>query len=139
MTPHINCDDLNLELETKTIDTGWVNLGKCIIHLKNKNKLTGKVRMRFNYPVYGKNYSKGYFFIQSGYDKNKIALKKVKIIRLDHIKYPFKGKIMLTTFSEKEYPLKHYIVSRAPIQFIGPTKGILSLRFRVIEKIELTR
>ena len=129
-------DDLENELETESLDTGWVNLGICIIHLKNKNKLTGIVRMRFNYPVYGKNYIKGYFFIKQGYDLKKLSLRKVKKIRLDHVRYPYKGKIMLTSFDGKEYPLKNYIVSREPIQFSSKNRGIINLRFRLIKFIE---
>ncbi len=132
----INADDLDKELnEAEAMDTGWVSLDNCIIHLKNGNKLIGKVRMRFNYPIHGINYKKGFFLIQKDYNVQKLSLKNVKKIRLDHVRYPYKGKIVLTAKSGKEYPLKNYIVSREPIQYISP-KGILSLRFRVIKFIE---
>jgi hypothetical protein len=115
---------------------GYVNLGTCKIHLKNTNTLTGKVRIRFNYDIYGKNFEKGSFAIQDGYNIKKVLLADVKELRLAFIHWPFKGKIMIKTKNGKEYPLKYYIVSREPVQIITKKRDVLNLDFSKFTFIE---
>lgn len=126
---------LSLSID-EDLNGGYVDLGECKIHLKNNNKLLGKVRIRVNYEVYGKNFVKGYFLIQQGYKAKKVSLSNVREVRLGFIHWPCKGKIMIKTNEGKEYPLKYYVVSREPIQIITKKRGILNLRFHKFKYIE---
>lgn len=117
-------------------EMSYTNLGRCIIYLKNGNKIKGNVRMRFNFPQLGENFKDGKFNIQTGYNKKHVLLTNVKELRLAYIKWPYKGKIMLKLKNGKELPLKNFIVAREPIQLMTKNRGVLNLRFKVIVKIE---
>lgn len=132
--------EIDLDAVEAGIDTNFVNLGKCKVFLKNGNVIEGKVRMRFNFPVYGKNYVDGKFLIHTGYARADIALTEVAEIRLGQVLYPHRGKIMIKSIDGKEYPLKYFIVSREPIQLIsGTRRGVVNLRLNTINYIKVER
>ena len=132
--------EIDLDAVEAGIDTDFVNLGKCKVFLKNSNVLIGKVRMRFNFPVYGKNYVNGKFYIHTGYPRTDIALSEVDEIRLGQVLYPHRGKIMIKSTEGKEYPLKYFVVSREPIQLIsGTRRGVVNLRLNTINYIKIVR
>ncbi len=132
--------EIDLDAVEAGIDSNFVNLGKCKVFLKNGNVIEGKVRMRFNFPVYGKNYVNGKFLIHTGYSRTDIALKEIAEIRLGQVLYPHRGKIMIKSTDGKEYPLKYFVVSREPIQLVSATRrGVVNLRLNTINYIKMVR
>ena len=130
---------VDFDAAESAIDADFVNLGKCKVFLKNNNVLEGTVRMRLNFPVYGKNFVNGKFFIQNGYPKSEVQLSEVDEIRLYQVLYPFRGKIMIKCTDGKEYPLKFFIVSREPVQIASQAGGVINLMLNSVKYFKIIR